>query len=1308
MKAKMTICSAILGLVGALFLLNISIKPMRAESSISTPELTEVNTPILHEAETLSPETPSPTFVETVILSTETLFPTLVETETSITETLSSTPTVQFTSELTEITREFSPTPVMTEIPTETPTITGTPTETPTITGTPTETPTITGTPTETASLSASAIGKVWFETKDGIQSFDTMDQALTAIYQGLIPKDGFIHLSASYGTDPDIAEEKSPIEIFYSEGYLPKPSAIKGLIGPKPANGVSRPKVIVPVSVLGLTDGFTISDIDFEGLYGDDGEGNLEALLKIGNMDGTVKLTNVDIQNHDSSGIGLAIITNDGSIQLTNVDSSENEGGGTFLKAGGKGSISITHGTFDNNNSLILSNNSNVEINGLVLETGQSYGSITLNEVSASFNKSQTQPGLLIKHSGPLTIKNSIFNDNNAGGVGTSEIIKGTTVLEMITVNRNFLSSLISDGAGLDLKLDGGVIGSFVRGYENHQTGIRLNNCNFESSACLSNSIGTINLSNGEFSNNYGKGIEIISRGQITIGKITATHNLGGQGVFLDNSIGGSGITLSGSTVGDNQAAYNGSHGLEIRSRGTLKLSYISSSNNSGDGMWLVNKTGEGTVTVSGSVFYLNQGSGLNIESNNSVTLKGVISSDSVQGDGVFVDNYNLGTGGGDISLTSITASNNGSRGINLKSMGMISGTGLTAKNNPLHGALLNNQEAFIPKNVILEKSIFDDTHSVSGDENGPGLEIQTKGAILLKGIGAKNNGREGILLDNPSVAKTVTIDNASNPELYSVSSNDQSGLIINTLGIVSVIGVNADSNSEGAKINNSGGTGSVQVSSSHFNNNTSGNGLDITSRGSISLTNISTSKNANGIGTSLVNETAPGSASIAVKNDAKKLGTYLNGFGGNGKGGLLLHARGVVTLSNVETSGNSGFGCDLANNSGGPADVKVINSYFNNSSLVGKSGFGIKVVSLGNISFTNGSASGNSTFGVDVDNYPNGSFPNKNISISSFFMNSNLTYGLNIKSNGEISFSNVHANSNGRCYEGDSCYSEQPFGVRINNSTSSNGSGVTIKSSEISKNLGGNGLEVKTSGGIQFDNVAVNSNANGEGIKIDSIATVADTKPLKMNQITANENGLNGINVNNNSSITLNGINANSNGQFGAKLINTVTSIISGVSVLSTNSTNSFNGNSKGLVIETWGPVTLSKVNSELNTAGPGISVNNCIAVGCFASNVTFVSITSRYNQNEGILINSMGKTLNLNKVTTIQNGTPITGWSGIKITDLNSTAKVSILNGLIMQNGAFGIEIQKSSLAQYPVLTGTINIFNSLGNLHITNAL
>lgn len=1154
--------------------------------------------------------------------------------------------------------------------------------------------------------LGATAVGPVWYNSSVGIQSFSTITGitgAWQSIINGLLSSDGIIHLDASYGMDTD--EGSLPIELYPQLSATS--TSFKGLIGPDLDPSSLEPVVRVnsPLFIYGFSSGITISKIIFQGDIGDgDPIDEAVGLVKITNVSGNVKLSNLDIQNENSRGVGLVVQTNNGSIGLNNVDSSFNLGGGAYLITDTGGTVTVTNSSFDHNGGIALSNGT--EINGLVIETIHSDSAVNLNGVSASNNQSTTQAGLFIKKSGSLTIKNSLFSNNLGGGVANKQdlvkpTIQGATVLDNVTASGNYQETPdIRGGSGIELYTNGAITANNIFASRNLNYGMKLDNCNYSGAACTSSSIGTVNITSSEFSGNVDKtGLEITSRGAVTLKKVVASENANpsANGVKIDNTYGTSGVTISGTVAGDNQFIDNGSHGVQIDSIGNISLNYVLSPENTGEGAWLVNKQGKGTVNVSNSSFLKNISSGLNIESKNNVTILNVVSSENYGGSGVKIDNriFATGLGFGAVTITNLTAIKNSDWGLDVLSNGTITATGIAASENPMGGANLNNQDATLPKNVTLSKSTFNSNKF--GGELGAGLIVLSKGTIMLTGVGANYNGLGGVILENPSSLGAVVINNSSNPALYSISGNGEEGIVITTKGAVTLTGVYADENQSGAVINNYffGRTASVSISASHFNANTLGDGLYVNSGGKITLSKTSASGNE-GNGAQLLNDQAGSTIqSITINNDAAKIGSELNGFSDNENGGLVIGARGPVSLSNVEARRNNGNGGFINNFAGGPADVKITNSYFDFNKDDGMGGgYGFYIESMGNITLNGGSANENFLFGAKLDNQRGGAFPIKNITITKFEFNDNENgFGLEAHANGTFTITSVKADDN------------HTFGAHLDNRLEDpllkdSGLGVVIKTSSFTSNDAGIGLEILTAGSVLLEGITANDNIGGEGIKVTSTPLPLSNKPVTINRSSANGNSLDGLKVDAVGLITLNGVTANGNTLSGAVLDNSSLAITQGVSVLSSLGANSFNGNQTGdgLKITSWGAISLSSLTANSNQAGNGINVNNCIAPGCLVSNITFSKVTTRLNGADGVLVNTNALTVTMNGLVSLSNE-----GSGIKITSNNALAKISLLSGLFMGNGDYGIDVDRTG-SNTPILTGTSYFGNETGNLFI----
>ena len=1165
--------------------------------------------------------------------------------------------------------------------------------------------------------LAATPVGPVWFINSEGTQSYNSISESLQAIraVSGFAPSDGMIHIDLSY---MDLPRTEDPIInlAFIKDISVFSSTALKGILGPALNPDTLQPAVTIvqPMEFMNFTGGFTVSNLCIDS----NRPGESYGALTLSSMSGTQSLKNLVVTNSASDSSGIFVKTLSGSIVLENVDSSGNAGAGAVLQTGTSGTITVTNSSFDSNGGVTLSDGT-TKVSGLMVDTSSSNSAVNLNGVSASGNTSTEQAGLFIKKSGILTIKNSVFNNNLGGGIKNDNsspavTVQGATILENVTASGNQSSDHVNGGSGIELRTNGAVTANNLFIVGNRDYGMLLDNCNFSGAACLSTLAGNVAISNSEFSENYGvSGLSVKSRGAVVLSKVNAKDNPNGAGIQIDSTAGTAAVTLNGTMAGDNTLTGNGTvlgdinHGaLEILSKGNITLNYVwsgnigSGNNNNFSGAFLKNVDGTGTITVNNSSFLKNNGSGLILQSKGTITLKNVTASNNLGSFGVDLDNYMSGAGTGNVAITGSSMFGNGSKGLNLLTKGTITISTSNASENPDGGAYLHNYSP-ISKTITISKSLFNGNKSVTN--NGTGLEITSLGLITLTGVGASENGLGGFELlydpmNSPRNIGGITINNSLNPTLYAFSKNQDFGLKIITSGAVSLTGIIADGTigGYGAEIDNSTGTKSIIITASHFNQNKGGNGLFAKSRGSISLNKVSASGNT-GWGASLHNDLAPsGTLPISIINDPLKLGSDLNGFNGNGDGGLDIGARGLVTITNVEVKENTGNGAFVNNFAGGSADVKITNSYFDLNKDDGVAGgYGLYVESMGAVTLNGGSANENDLYGVRIDNQRGNSFPIKPVTVNNFTFNKNKTiFGLEIKSNGVVTLTAVQANEN------------FTFGAKVNNKfddIAPSSAGVTVKSSTFNSNTGGIGLDVTTSGIVLLDLVTTNDNPAGTGLQISGIAIGLSTKAVTLNRVAANGNGGNGIKVDSQGLISLNGVAANGNDLAGAVMNNTTKPITLGVSVLSSLGVNNFNGNlaGDGLKITSWGAVSLATVTANSNQGGSGISIDNCVgtAPGCGQANITFTKVTTRLNENHGVLIDTNALSVTMNGLVSLSNETG----SGINLTSKNELAKISLLNSLFMANGAHGIDLDRSGTNPL-VLTGTSYFGNTDMNLYI----
>ena len=557
----------------------------------------------------------------------------------------------------------------------------------------------------------ASSSDSVWFMYNGSRQNFYTISDAIDTIKNNYwVLDDGIIHIDASYGTDtiePYYVTDNKSLTFYPFDG-ISGTTWLKEIRGPEVDESTQTPTVCInsPLAVYGFTNGMKISNLqiitDTSTLPSDPGQ--VFSALTVLNISGAVTLSNLDLNNADPNGLGLLVSTANGNIAIANVKSDGNAGGGADVSTQKSGSITITNSSFDNNGGVSYLNGLSVGTN--VDPSSTTYSPIMINGISASGNGSanSTNSALMVKKSGALTIKNSMFSGNYSSGISNGDYsIHGAVVLDNITSSNNFqeistpdtggtginlqvkgnitASNISTDnnlGDGINLKAYGNITGSTLLASGNLGGGMQLDTCNFDGLKCLSPVLGNVMISNGQFdrnqtnqaelwveargsitltnvtgsqfaanlseatadhgaylkndhtvgmvfpvkitngifSGNWGSGLAIYSLGTVSISKVTAEDNYSNQGVFINNSFGTAGVNITGMVAGENQFNSNGSHGLEVISKGNIIVNSLATTDNVGNGAFLDNSIGTGTVNVARSSFNENKrGAGLVIK---------------------------------------------------------------------------------------------------------------------------------------------------------------------------------------------------------------------------------------------------------------------------------------------------------------------------------------------------------------------------------------------------------------------------------------------------------------------------------------------------------------------------------------------------------------------------------------------------------------------------------------------------------------------------------------------------------------------
>ena len=339
---------------------------------------------------------------------------------------------------------------------------------------------------------------------------------------------------------------------------------------------------------------------------------------------------------------------------------------------------------------------------------------------------------------------------------------------------------------------------------------------------------------------------------------------------------------------------------------------------------------------------------------------------------------------------------------GLDVNTWGSINVSNVNAQGNGSWGIRLDNAFTGLTSGVTMlntkYQSIFNNI--------GSGLDILTNGAITLTQIDSSGNGSFGATLINTgaSTIKTMTLTNCT------FNDNGDTGLYAINKGPVLIYSVwasdnNVNAGSNGAYINNTGGSVTITSTTrgmSQFNNNDL-YGLEIVSTHTVTLKNLLADEN----GSDGAKVTTDGSVSIS--------GTFpgqATSFSNNNGSGLFVTAKGTITVySYVQANGNlGGAGLDLYNQGSTTAKSIIVKSTETN----GNSADGVAIFANGLVTLYNLESSGNGISGVYVENTVGAFTGNVTMTGYNLFTN-NGDHGLEINTPKAASVSGVTAEFNG-----------------------------------------------------------------------------------------------------------------------------------------------------------------------------------------------------------------------------------------------------------------------------------------------------
>lgn len=321
-----------------------------------------------------------------------------------------------------------------------------------------------------------------------------------------------------------------------------------------------------------------------------------------------------------------------------------------------------------------------------------------------------------------------------------------------------------------------------------------------------------------------------------------------------------------------------------------------------------------------------------------------------------------------GDITLSNVNITNahNNGAGAELNAEGNININNSAFIRNKKAGAIIK-----AGGNVAIADTSF--SNPTSGRQQITGLDIVSGGSVSLASVTANGNRQVGT---NINAGGQVAIANSffSGSKAF-VGKGPSSGftgygLQVVTPDSIALTGVTANDNFLWGASLQAGGD--VSIADSIFNANTTNaphfiddTGLLVNSGGNVSLNNVQANDNR------LIGATIEASGDVSINNS-----TFTNNKGVTlSSGGMpTFHGYGlnVITQGNifvnfVNASNNTLFGAHLE----AGKDVVVSDSNFNNQtsgSAIDQTGRGLEIISGGNVFLSNVSLDNNQTFGANI----------------------------------------------------------------------------------------------------------------------------------------------------------------------------------------------------------------------------------------------------------------------------------------------------------------------------------------------------
>ncbi|MFN3492540.1 MAG: hypothetical protein ACK40V_10015, partial [Anaerolineales bacterium] len=356
--------------------------------------------------------------------------------------------------------------------------------------------------------------------------------------------------------------------------------------------------------------------------------------------------------------------------------------------------------------------------------------------------------------------------------------------------------------------------------------------------------------------------------------------------------------------------------------------------------------------------------------------------------------------------------------------------------------------------------------------------------------------------------------------------------------------------------------------------------NSFQVTTTGNITVNRVSVKNNPQG-GAFFANSGASAPKKVTVTD------SDFSNNGTSGTIGLQILSVGVVTLKNIvaDSNGAGSFGDGIQINNSFATTAQAVT--LTNVSANNNRGGGVLVISNGVISITDMTAINNGVGGVvgngaELKNDFGGFSSGITLTGVNVF-SSNLLSGLIAMSNGAIKASNLHAVDNGL------------FGALLDNNSAATPQPVTLTGTSEFKFNFLSGLQIVSDGQVSLNNITANFN-NGNGVSVDNSGGPATSGVTFTGTNQFNTNNGHGLGIYSSGAITLNAITAVNNSINGVDINNTAVIGLKGVTI---SGVNVFSENTGyGIRIISSGAIKLSNLTASLNQGAHGVYLDNILS--------------------------------------------------------------------------------------------------------------